>query len=116
MMRSIRISETDAKSIKRLAERLAGKIKPQRVGDIERAELDALGALASAIRASDVPTPLEEPDLANLRYAIQEHLEELCDGSWNVDRDVKQRAAIYEAAVTALYGDIWHWINARGER
>jgi len=54
------------------------------------------------------PKPLENPDFSGLKRQVEEHLDSIANKTDREDDD----HYIYEAAVTAVFGnDVWTYIN-----
>lgn len=60
------------------------------------------------------PTCLETPDLTQLKALCQQYIDEAEKGRWP-DEDLDHY--IFEAAITALYGQqAWQWIRAQNRK
>lgn len=58
----------------------------------------------------DKPKQIKNPNLIKLRSALSEYIDNICDGTYHKDSDIKEY--IYIEAIKAFYEEgIFNWIN-----
>ena len=84
-----------------------------RTPEVIQSEIDALKEEYEAAKAHEgMPKPLPNPDFQKVIDNVVGHIEEMAGGRY--DDDCKEY--IFEAAMTAVYGDgVWAWYGERGE-